>query len=529
MRSANLLVQTLVNAGIDKIFSVSGNQIMSIYDASIGSGLEIVHARHEAGAVFMADGYARSSGKVGVALVTAAPGFGNALGPLFSVRQTQTPLLLLSGDSPTARDGMGAFQELDQPGISSGLTKQSWRSTNAGRMAEDIAGAIRLAFSGRPGPVHIALPEDVLKADTDSNEAVHEFEPDPMPLGKADLHALMSHLSSAEKPLFITGPSIAECRQPGLAAGLEEALGIPVLTMQSPRGLNDPSLGRVKSILKAADMIVLIDKDIDFTLGFADPELIPADKIVVFAAESDSIARANNLVSGRLVWGCLADPLTTVKTLMAGKKNKTYNGWRRKVRKAVAERPQSLSHRQGFTAPVLVTGIAAHIKALAKPPLLIVDGGEIGQWAQAALPADEMHINGLSGGIGGSIPQAIGAALANPGRPVIAVLGDGTAGFHFMEIEIARRCKLPITFVIGNDRRWGAEVEIQKRQYGEDRLIGCELDDKTRYDTLAKGLGAKGVVVENEESLMKALDTASRSRGPMVIDARIDGLPAPTF
>ena len=529
MRSANLLVNTLVNAGIDKIFSVSGNQIMSIYDASIGSGLEIIHARHEAGAVFMADGYARSSGKVGVALVTAAPGFGNALGPLFSVRQSQTPLLLLSGDSPTARDGMGAFQELDQPGISSGLTKQSWRSTNASRMAEDIAGAIRLARSGRPGPVHIALPEDVLTADAGSDEVVHEFEPDPMPLGKADLHALMSHLSAAEKPLFITGASLAESRQPGLAAGLEDALGIPVLTMQSPRGLNDPSLGRLKSVLKTADMLVLIDKDIDFTLGFADPDLIPADKIVVFATEADSIARANNLVSGRLVWGCLADPLTTVKTLTAEKLSKTYNGWRKKVRKAVAGRPPSLSRKQGFSASVLVAGIAAHIESLTKPPLLIIDGGEIGQWAQAALPTDEMHMNGLSGGIGGSIPQAIGAALANPGRPVIAVLGDGTAGFHFMEIEIARRWKLPITFIIGNDRRWGAEVEIQKRQYGDDRVIGCELDDKTRYDTLAKGLGAKGVVVENEESLMKALDTASRSRGPMVIDARIDGLPAPTF
>ena len=529
MRSANHLVRTLVNAGIDKVFSVSGNQIMSIYDASIGSGVEIIHARHEAGAVFMADGYARTSGKVGVALVTAAPGFGNALGPLFSVRQTQTPLLLLSGDSPISRDGMGAFQELGQPGISSGLTKESWRSTNANRIAEDIAGGIRLARSGRPGPVHIALPEDVLKADANSEEAVYEFEPDPMPLGKADLHALMSHLSSAEKPLFITGPSLAESRHPGLAAGLEDALGIPVLTMQSPRGLNDPSLGRLKSVLKSADMIVLIDKDIDFTLGFADPEMIPADKIVVFAAEADSIARANNLVSGRLVWGCLADPLSTVRTLTAEKLNKTYNGWRKKVRKAVAERPEGLSRRQGFTAPVLVAGIAAHIEAQSKTPLLIVDGGEIGQWAQAGLPTDEMHINGLSGGIGGSIPQAIGAALANPGRPVIAVLGDGTAGFHFMEIEIARRWKLPITFIIGNDRRWGAEVEIQKRQYGNDRVIGCELDDKTRYDTLAKGLGAKGVRVENEENLMKALDTAARSRGPMVIDARIDGLPAPTF
>ena len=310
---------------------------------------------------------------------------------------------------------MGAFQELDQPGISSGLTKQSWRSTNASRMAEDIAGAIRLARSGRPGPVHIALPEDVLTADAGSDEVVHEFEPDPMPLGKADLHALMSHLSAAEKPLFITGASLAESRQPGLAAGLEDALGIPVLTMQSPRGLNDPSLGRLKSVLKTADMLVLIDKDIDFTLGFADPDLIPADKIVVFATEADSIARANNLVSGRLVWGCLADPLTTVKTLTAEKLSKTYNGWRKKVRKAVAGRPPSLSRKQGFSASVLVAGIAAHIESLTKPPLLIIDGGEIGQWAQAALPTDEMHMNGLSGGIGGSIRKRSVLPLPIPG------------------------------------------------------------------------------------------------------------------
>lgn len=529
MRAANLLIETLVNAGIDKVFSLSGNQIMSIYDASIGSGLEIIHTRHEAGAVFMADGYARASGKPGVALVTAAPGFGNALGPLYAVTQSQTPLLLLSGDSPTAKDGMRAFQELDQPGIAAGLTKSSWRSSNPERLAEEITGALKLAVSGRPGPVHIALPEDTLKADGGSLTTDNDITPEEQYLGTADLHTIMSHLNDAKTPLILTGPSLAESRCPGVTTRLEEKLGIPVIAMQSPRGLNDPTLGRLRDILQAADTILLIDKDIDFTLGFADIETIPAPKFMMIAAEADSIAHANNLVSGRLVWGCMADPLTTVETLCNETITTRHSAWRNKVAKAISDRPKALAETGGFASPVMVSSLAAHVEVLSKPPLLIIDGGEIGQWAQAALPTATMHINGMSGGIGGSIPQAIGAAFANPGRRVIAVLGDGTAGFHFMEIEIARRWKLPITFVIGNDRRWGAEVEIQKRQYGEDRIIGCGLDDLTRYDVLARGLGAKGTTVDSPDSLMKALDTASRARGPVVINALIEGRPAPAF
>ena len=536
MNAANTLIETLVKAGVDKMFSLSGNQIMSIYDASIGSGLEIIHARHEAGAVFMADGYARTSGKIGACLVTAAPGFANALGPLFSVRKTQTPLLLLSGDSPVSRDGMGAFQELDQPQVSSGLTKESWRCGYPERLAEEITGAVRLARSGRPGPVHIALPEDILTGEAgNAGEAIqpdtetNPFDPEPMPLGTADLHAIMSHLEDAKAPLIITGPSLSESRQPELVRKLRKCLGIPVIAMQSPRGLNDPTLGNLRPVLKAADMILLIDKDIDFTLGFADPDHIGAEKLIVIAAEAESIARANNLVSGRLVWGCLADPITTVNTLCKGVLTSKHDVWRKKVDKAIADRPDSLQVRDGFSSPVMIGAIAKHIEGLDSHPLLIIDGGEIGQWAQAGLPTEHMHTNGLSGGIGGSIPQAIGAAFANPGRQVIAIMGDGTAGFHFMEIEIARRWKLPITFIIGNDRRWGAEVEIQKNRYGGDRAIGCMLDDKTRYDTVAKGLGAKGTVVEDAENLAAALDKAAKTRGPTVIDARIEGLGAPVF
>ena len=165
MIGAELLLKSIFNSGVDKIFTLSGNQIMPIYDAAIDLGIEMVHCRHEASAVFMADGYAQSSGKVGVALVTAAPGFTNSLGPLFAINSNQSPVLLLSGDSPISQKNMMAFQELDQPNISKGLVKKSLRIEKTESIGKEIANAIKTSRSGRPGPVHIAIPFDILNQE----------------------------------------------------------------------------------------------------------------------------------------------------------------------------------------------------------------------------------------------------------------------------------------------------------------------------------------------------------------------------
>ena len=152
MRGADLVVRTLANAGTRVIFSLSGNQIMPVYDACIDHGIKLVHTRHEAAAVFMADAYAQLTGKPGVALVTAAPGFANSVGALFTARQSESPVLLLSGDSPVSQDGMGAFQELDQVGVSAPMTKLSFRPKEAKQLGQDIARALQVTASGRPGP-----------------------------------------------------------------------------------------------------------------------------------------------------------------------------------------------------------------------------------------------------------------------------------------------------------------------------------------------------------------------------------------
>lgn len=152
MRGADLLVEALKAAGVTRIYSLSGNQIMPVYDACFEAGVEIVHTRHEAAAVYMAEAHAQLSGTVGVAMVTAGAGAANALGPLFTASESETPVLLLTGDSPVSQDGRGAFQEMDQVPMTAPLTKLSMRPRSAGELGTAVAKAVRTASSGRPGP-----------------------------------------------------------------------------------------------------------------------------------------------------------------------------------------------------------------------------------------------------------------------------------------------------------------------------------------------------------------------------------------
>ena len=530
MRAADHLVSVLHEAGVDTIFSLSGNQIMPVFDAAIESPVTMVHARHESGAVYMADGYARSTNNIGVALVTAGPGFTNAIGALFAVRETQSPLLLLSGDSPVSADGMMPFQKLDQAPIIDSFVKASWRCTNSSRLANMLTQGISLAKSGCPGIVHIALPEDVLSGTAGKMPAItqSQFMPDSKPLGNADLPSVLSTLHDAEKPLIIAGPSLHPSYAPGVLEQLAKAVCIPAISMQSPRGIDDPALGNLKSILRQADTLILIDKDIDFTLQDGDSKTIAAQQVILIATKPQSIAHAHGTLAGRLKWGCLADPLAAASTL--SKTNvKGNQTWFNKVMRTVAKRKRPPVSKTGqLTAHDLCSATleASHDH----DPIFVIDGGESGQWASSIFPSERCIYNGMSGAIGGAIPQAIGVAKGNLGRRVIAVMGDGSAGFYLSEIDTARRLDLPITFIIANDLRWGAEVEIQKKLYGASRTDGCLLDEDTRYDVVAKGFGANGYQVANKVALETALKKSFRSRKkPSLINAMIEGIPAPKF
>src|SRR6188474_2496753 len=172
LRGADIVAQSLARLGCSRVFTLSGNHIMSIFDAAIEAGLDLVHVRHEAAAVHMADAHGRLTGEPGIALVTGGPGHANAVGALFTALGAESPMVLLSGHAATWELGRGGFQELRQAEMAAPVTKASWTARDTVSLGRDIAEAIRIATAGRPGPVHLSLPSDLLDARIDDDAVV---------------------------------------------------------------------------------------------------------------------------------------------------------------------------------------------------------------------------------------------------------------------------------------------------------------------------------------------------------------------
>jgi thiamine pyrophosphate-dependent acetolactate synthase large subunit-like protein len=297
LRGADIVTQSLARLGCKRVFTLSGNHIMSIFDAALDTSLDLVHVRHEAAAVHMADAWGRLTGDAGIALVTGGPGHANAVGALFTSLGAESPMVLLSGHAATWELGRGGFQEIRQADMAAPVAKASWMATSAANLGHDLGEAVRIATSGRPGPVHLSLA-------------------------------------------------------------------------------------------------------------------------------------------------------------------------RRRL------------------------------------------------------------VNGVAGAIGGSLSFALSARLLEPKAPIFAVLGDGTIGFHLSEFETAVRRRLPFIAVLGNDARWNAESQIQLKEYGRERMHGCELLP-ARYDQVVQALGGHGEFVDKAADLPSAIERALASERPACINIMVESIAAP--
>jgi acetolactate synthase-1/2/3 large subunit len=479
LRGADVLARTLAAAGVRQVFALSGNHVMSVFDAALDAKLSLVHVRHEAAAVHMADAWGRLTGEPGIALVTGGPGHANALGALYTALAAESPMVLISGHAPLDELGKGAFQEMPQSDLAAPLTRASWTAQSADTLGADVVRALREA---RNGPVHLSVPNDVLDARTDS-KVFFEREK-PRPAEAQDLDAL----SNAKRPLVIAGPGAMRIRR---------KTAMPVIGMESPRGVNDPSLGRLAEILAKADVVLLLGKPLDFTLKFGK----------AFAPDC-RILGADGDVS-------LPPPTSSQRT------------WFDEVRAALRYRPAEWKEIRDTLHPVVVCREVQ--KLLAAPgAVLVSDGGEFGQWAQACLDAPRRIINGPAGSIGSALPFAAAAKLAFPHAPVVALMGDGTLGFHLSEIDTAVRYGLAYVAVVGNDACWNAEHQIQLRAYGAARAHGLDLLP-TRYGAVAAALGAHGEDVSSVEELRTALQRAAASGKPALVNVMIERAAAPRY
>ena len=530
-RGADALAASISHAGVDTVFTLSGNHVMPLFDAMVDSGTRLIHVRHEGAAVHMADAWARLTGRVGVALVTGGPGHANAVGALYTAAMAEAPLVLLSGHAPHSELGSGAFQEMRQADIAAPLTKASWVCEGADTLARDFSTAVRLARAGRPGPVHVSVPTDCLEAASLAPLPSRDFDPEPMALDAIDAATIMDRLARGSRPLILAGPStLTRAGRESLAA-LEAATGIPVVGMESPRGVNDPALGAFAQVLAQADCVLLLGKRLDFTLRFGKaPAMRPDCEFLQVDADAVETARTRRLVGERLVASALATCDGAIAALGRALPQPVKSGWRDEVRAAIAYRPAAwetaVASTPGRLHPVQALRPLQALLDAHPDAVLVSDGGEIGQWAQACLSAPHRVINGVAGSIGGGLPFAVAARLAMREAPVVAVMGDGTFGFHAAEMDTAVRYGLPFVCVVGNDARWNAEYQIQLRDYGPQRLLGCELLP-TRYDQVAAGFGGHGELVTEAAALMPAARRAVQSGLPACLNVMIEGLPAP--
>jgi acetolactate synthase I/II/III large subunit len=534
LRGADIVARTLEKLGATKVFTLSGNHIMSIFDAALETKLELIHVRHEAATVHMADAWGRLTGEPGIAMVTGGPGHANAVGALYTALANESPMVLLSGHAATDELGRGGFQEIAQADLARPVAKASWMSTSAASLGDDVAEAYRIARSGRPGPVHVSLPSDLLDADVEISRAVIPAAvaaaATALPETLAD--AVLDALAKARAPLIIAAPHLSGPHGRPLLAELEKAVQVPVVLMESPRGINDATLGAFATLLKETDLIVLLGKPLDFTLKWAQPPVVAKTcHVISIDPEAALLARAHKELGDRLAFGALADARAAAQTLIsrAGKRAARPAAWLGQARRLLDGRPADWATLKGKNGRLHAVEVFTALKPIVERDprtVLICDGGEFAQWAQSLIAPPRRIVNGVAGAIGAGIPFAVAARAWEPKAPIITVVGDGTFGFHMSEFDTAVRHNLPFVAIVGNDACWNAESQIQLRDYGAQRMHGCGLLP-TRYDQVVTALGGHGEMVDDAAALPAAIERAIASGKPACVNVMIESIASP--
>jgi acetolactate synthase-1/2/3 large subunit len=366
----------------------------------------------------------------------------------------------------------------------------------------------------------------------DAGDFIKQALREEQPPENRGIEQIVNTLHSAERPLVLTGPALNKTRAGSILSELQKNLAVPVISMESPRGLKDPALGNFGEILGEADVVLFLGKAVDFTVNFGQPPAFhPSCRFLVIDPEPALLDQAKRALTNKLVISHLADADLAANAILTHptKNSDKHADWSSKVAHACASR-FCLPGTENLSTAIHPAALCQSVQRaldLCVDPVLISDGGEFGQWVQAMISAERRIINGPAGAIGGGICYAIAAKMSHPESSVFVLMGDGTAGFHLSEFETAVRQGTAFVAIIGNDSRWNAEYQIQLREYGEHRLSGCELGN-TRYDQVVSALGGYGEFVDKLDQLDAALSRAIDSQLPACINVQIEGLPAPT-
>src|SRR2546430_2778770 len=535
---SHLICKALKLEGVKNIFGLAGDHILPVLDVMADQDFRIIDTRHEQAAVHMADGWSRITEQPGVCMYTT-PGFANAIPGLTNAMHTEAPVISIAGCGDTHDLGRGAQQEIDQVAMAAPMCKGSFMVHDVRRIPEFIARAMRLAFSGRRGPVHLTIPIDIQEQGVEENEIVFThpegYRPKAPVLTEPELvRKAVALLRSAQKPLLIAGSAAGYKLSGEAIQGFVETTRLPILTEEQSRGLIaddhpytfgyfERGLNRAAAKVRDADVVVLLGRKHDFTIGFCRPPHVAASaKIIQIDPSPLEIGRNRGVDVGMI--GDVAAVLDQMTKEAANHvwKDLPWLDELRAARSAQAEWAENLARSQ---TPMHALFVHKTLKPMLRPDdCLVFDGGDFCHFGRSLLPALKpkrwLYVSSL-GMLGSSLPSALAAKLAYPDSRIFMLTADAAFGFNAMEFDTAVRHKLNVVAILGNDSAWGIDRQIQLGLYG--RPVATDLL-QTRYEQVVQGLGGYGEFVERPEDLASALGRAFAAGRPALLD--VAGQPA---
>lgn len=529
LTGSQIVAECLIEQGVDTVFGYPGGTILNIYDALYQYQDKIHHilTSHEQGAAHAADGYARSTGKVGVCMATSGPGATNLVTGIATAYMDSTPLVAITANVAVSLLGRDSFQEIDIAGVTMPITKHNFIVKDIKDLAPTIRKAFHIASEGRPGPVLVDITKDVTAAKFDFEPIVPEvIEPRKYTYGAQELDQAIKMIEASEKPfIFVGGGAIASDAASELKE-FAEKIDAPVTDSLMGKGAYDNTRPRYTGMLgmhgtKASnfgvsqcDLLIVVgarfsDRVTGDTNRFAkDAKIIHID---VDAAEINK-----NVV---VDLGIVGDAKNVLKELNEKLTRQNHPQWLKEIRDLKERYPLNYDD-EGLTGPYVIEQIDYLTNSEA---IICTDVGQHQMWAAQYFNyrrPRQFISSGGAGTMGFGLGAAMGAKLANPHQTVFNIAGDGCFRMNLNELATLSRYNIPVIQVVMNNQVLGMVRQWQTLFYGQ-RYSNTILEDKVDFCKVAEGLGCKAIKVTTKEEVASAIKIAMEHDGPVVIECMI--------
>lgn len=525
MNGAQYIVRKLMSEGVDTLFGYPGGCVMPIYDALLESPIRHILCRHEQGTAFAANGYARSSGRVGVCLATSGPGATNLMTGLADAYMDSVPMVAITGQVPTALIGSDAFQEIDVLGMSLPITKQSFLVQAIDELPEILDQAFRIAQQGRPGPVLVDLPKDVQLARL-SERILPRARPEPAEQAppRARLQQALELIKASSKPIIyggggiLLGDAVSPFRQFVETSGIPAVFSLKGLgALPGEHPLNLGMLGMHGSVaanqlVQESDLLIAVGVRFDDRVTGKLDRFAPNAQVIhldIDPAEIGKLRPASCALAG--------DIRQSLKALAI---NLQLPGWQAECRQRLQQEGFPLPPQEGITGPHFMRQLSRTTRGYA---IISCDVGQHQMWVAQHYAFDHPRKHLSSGGLGAmgfGLPAAIGAQLANPEVPVINVAGDGSFLMNAQELATIGRYRLPIKIIILDNQALGMVRQQQSVCY-RGRYSEIDLSDNPDFCTLARAFDIEAQSVSDPGDMAYAINKLLDTPGPALLHVAI--------